>query len=94
LVELAVQHPRRQKRGVLGATEREPEPYSMYGEDRSDRATTKSDAFHGASTNPANLPKHLSFFFLDAPQNFHTKEVPIMFGDDSKGIYEFICDRL
>jgi hypothetical protein len=57
LVELSVQHTRRQKRGVLGATEREPEPYSMYGEDRSDRATTKSDAFHGASTNPAILLK-------------------------------------
>jgi predicted secreted hydrolase len=57
LAELSVQHSRRQKRGVLGATEGRPEPYSMYGEDWTDRATTKSDAFHGASANPAILIK-------------------------------------
>jgi hypothetical protein len=67
LVELTVQHTRRQKRGVLGATEGGTEPYSMYGEYRTDRATTKSDAFHGASTNPAIFQNlfHFSFFYLD-----------------------------
>jgi hypothetical protein len=62
LAELTASHTRRQKRGVLGATEREPEPYSMYGEDRSDRATTKSDAFHGASANSAMIFPSLSVF--------------------------------
>jgi hypothetical protein len=68
----------------------------MYGEDRRDRATTKSDAFHGASTNPANLTELLSCFCLDFTQISLSvpKEVPIMLGDDSQGIYEFILDRI
>jgi hypothetical protein len=54
---------------MLGATERGTQIILMYIEYRSERATTQIAAFHGASSNPANLSDLLTrflFLFMNA----------------------------
>jgi hypothetical protein len=47
---------------VQGTTEQGAQIILMYIEHRSDQVTPQCAAFHGASTNPANLTVPLSIF--------------------------------
>jgi hypothetical protein len=56
---------------MLGATERGAQIILMYIEHRGDRATTQIAAFHGASSNPANLSVPLSILIPSFPLLSH-----------------------